>query len=89
MKTTNYVHVTVVLLAAIAMKLSYLNLSVGKADPVEESEPAPVEEPIVEAEPAPVEESEPAPVEEPIVEAEPAPVEESEPAPVEEPDSRS
>ena len=49
---------------------------------MEESEPAPVEEPIVEAEPAPVEESEPAPVEEPIVEAEPAPVEkESEPEP--------
>ena len=38
MKTTIYVLVTVVILAAIAMKLGYLDLSGGKADPVEESQ---------------------------------------------------
>ena len=40
MKTTIYVLVTVVILAAIAMKLGYLDLSGAKADPAEESESA-------------------------------------------------
>lgn len=91
MKTTIYVLVTVALLAAIAMKLGYLDLSGGKSKPAEESEsakpPAVVEvdpEPKVEPEPEPVAVVEPEPVVEPEAEPEPAPVEESEPAPVEE-----
>ena len=84
MKTTIYVLFTVVILAAIAIKLDYLDLSGGKDEPVEQSEsakPEPEPVPVEEPEPVTVEEPEPVPVEEP----EPVPVEEPEPVPVEEP----
>ena len=47
MKTTIYVLVTVALLAAIAMKLGYLDLSGGKAELVEESVSGKAEPPAV------------------------------------------